>query len=197
MMFLRKLRVLGDCARSVLGSREFSTMATLRRLHQPFHYLAILDFEATCSKERIQPQEIIEFPILLFNTTTLAVDATFHSYVRPVHHPTLTEFCTKLTGIHQNTVDEAPEFRQVWSDVMAFLQREGLIQQQQEGSPVTPLKTFAWLTCGDWDLKTSMCTLWRLFSVYEKLTARYTECFLGNFLSSIIRRQPASEHGST
>lgn len=37
----------------------------------------------------------------------------FHSYVRPNLHPTLTPFCTELTGIQQSQVDAAPPFHQV------------------------------------------------------------------------------------
>lgn len=36
---------------------------------QDFEYLLILDFEATCSNsERINPQEIIEFPVVILDT---------------------------------------------------------------------------------------------------------------------------------
>jgi ERI1 exoribonuclease 3 len=63
-------------------------------------HLLILDFEATCG-DTIYNQEIIEFPILLYNIKDNKVLATFHEYIRPVTNPTLTEFCTTLTGITQ------------------------------------------------------------------------------------------------
>mmetsp|Transcript_19128 Transcript_19128/g.48971 ORF Transcript_19128/g.48971 Transcript_19128/m.48971 type:complete len:80 (+) Transcript_19128:607-846(+) len=60
----------------------------------------VVDFEAQCNDgQRIQPQEIIEFPLLALNTRTLEVDFEFHHYVRPVAHPVLTQFCTELTGM--------------------------------------------------------------------------------------------------
>ena len=68
----------------------------------PLRYLLILDFEATCGDPFPRKEmEIIEFPTLLFNIRTKEVEATFHEYVRPVRHTTLTEFCTNLTGIEQ------------------------------------------------------------------------------------------------
>ncbi len=45
--------------------------------------------------------EIIELPTLLYDIEQDQVKATFHEYVRPVRHPTLTKFCTDLTGIEQ------------------------------------------------------------------------------------------------
>ena len=71
---------------------------------QKFDYLAVLDFEATCGRNGNQPkpQEIIEFPCALLNVRAgFEVEAIFHKYVRPVHHPLLTSFCTELTGITQ------------------------------------------------------------------------------------------------
>lgn len=68
-------------------------------------YLLILDFEATCDDTgRIVPRnesEIIELPTILYNVDENVVQATFHEYVRPTRHPTLTPFCTDLTGIEQ------------------------------------------------------------------------------------------------
>ena len=63
-------------------------------------YLLVLDFEATCG-DSIKTQEIIEFPTLLYDFHEDNIAATFHEYVRPIAHPTLTEFCTELTGITQ------------------------------------------------------------------------------------------------
>ena len=71
---------------------------------QHFDYLAVLDFEATCERNgnQLKPQEIIEFPCVLLNVKNgLQVEATFHRYIRPVHHPLLSPFCTELTGITQ------------------------------------------------------------------------------------------------
>lgn len=63
-------------------------------------YLLVLDFEATCG-DAVSCNEIIEFPTLVYDLKEEKVRAAFHEYVRPVIHPTLTEFCTHLTGITQ------------------------------------------------------------------------------------------------
>ena len=54
--------------------------------------------------------EIIEFPVVFLNLATLEVDFIFHSFVRPVETFTLTDFCTNLTGITQEQVDEVRFF---------------------------------------------------------------------------------------
>ena len=64
----------------------------------------MIDFEATCGAKGSEPkpQEIIEFPCALLNTNKgFEIEAIFHEYVRPVHNPMLTRFCTELTGITQ------------------------------------------------------------------------------------------------
>jgi len=100
-------------------------MALQTKTHQPYKYLAILDFESSCEDKeinpRFHPQEIIEVPILLLNTETFNIDHTFHSYVRPTYHRKLTKFCTKLTGINQQTVDKAKTFDVVYEEVVAFV----------------------------------------------------------------------------
>nr|DBA17725.1 TPA: hypothetical protein GDO54_016054 [Pyxicephalus adspersus] len=80
---------------------------------QRYHYFLVLDFEATCDKPQIHPQEIIEFPILKLNGRTMEIESTFHTYVQPVVHPQLTPFCTELTGIIQEMVDGQPTLSQV------------------------------------------------------------------------------------
>lgn len=69
---------------------------------QDFQYFVVIDFEATCDKERKpHPQEIIEFPSVLVNSVTGQLEASFQTYVRPVYHQFLTDFCKELTGIQQ------------------------------------------------------------------------------------------------
>lgn len=69
---------------------------------QQYDAFCVLDFEATCDDVRHFPnQEIIEFPIVVVDGKTYEVTARFHEYVRPIHNPKLTKFCTDLTGIQQ------------------------------------------------------------------------------------------------
>lgn len=77
---------------------------------QRYHYFLVLDFEATCDKPQIHPQEIIEFPILKLNGRTMEIESTFHTYVQPVVHPQLTPFCTELTGIIQEMLPGQCEY---------------------------------------------------------------------------------------
>ena len=123
----------------------------------PFKYLAILDFEATCDDvTTLKPQEIIEIPILLLNTTTYEIDYQFHSYVRPTIHPKLTTFATstELTGITQEVVDKADPIRKVWPRVLQFLKHRQLIASNQLDPAGN--NTMIFVTCGDWDLKTML-----------------------------------------
>ncbi|XP_076939550.1 uncharacterized protein LOC143608387 [Bidens hawaiensis] len=74
--------------------------------HQEFHYFVVIDFEATCDKERNpHPQEIIEFPSVIVNGLTGQLEACFQTYVRPTCNQLLTDFCKDLTGIQQFQVD--------------------------------------------------------------------------------------------
>lgn len=115
-------------------------------------YLFVLDFEATCDSSRgFFPQEIIEFPVIVLSGRTGTEVCRFHRYVRPVINPILTPFCTELTGITQASVDAAAPFVTVFSELTEFLQAGGFIDAQW-----APLKSFVWITCGDWDLKTML-----------------------------------------
>lgn len=120
----------------------------------------VLDFEATCSQPTTIPlreQEIIEFPTLLYSLEQNALveslegphayPPTFHHYIRPVLHPTLTDFCTGLTGIEQSTVDAEDPFAVVWGRHLEWLKGVGALDSPDQ---------FAYLTCGDWDMKTAL-----------------------------------------
>ncbi|XP_074321231.1 uncharacterized protein LOC141657791 [Silene latifolia] len=74
---------------------------------QEFQYFVVIDFEATCDREKNpHPQEIIEFPSVIVNSRTGQLEDYFQVYVRPTHNQQLTEFCKDLTGIQQSQVDK-------------------------------------------------------------------------------------------
>ncbi|KAG5490501.1 hypothetical protein JKF63_00621 [Porcisia hertigi] len=78
---------------------------------QLFDYIIVVDVEATCEEHhRHYPHEVIEIPGVLIDVRIGQVDRarSFHTYVKPWRNPTLTPFCTQLTGITQETVDAAP-----------------------------------------------------------------------------------------
>eukprot|EP00758_Cryptobia_borreli_P003090 Tbor_TRINITY_DN3521_c0_g1::TRINITY_DN3521_c0_g1_i1::g.2827::m.2827/K18416/THEX1, ERI1; 3'-5' exoribonuclease 1 len=86
-----------------------------------FSHLFVIDFEATCDcDEPNYPHEIIEFPVIVVDTETACIVAEFHTFVKPVNNPILTEFCKTLTGIKQSDVNNAPtlpeaiEMFQIW-----------------------------------------------------------------------------------
>lgn len=111
-------------------------------------YYLVLDFEATCDEPKTpRPQEIIEFPVLKINSSSLQTEDIFHSYIKPSAHPILTSFCTELTGITQAQVDNQPTLSQVLDSFHLWLQSNGLLE---------PDVSFSFVTCGDWDLKTML-----------------------------------------
>ena len=122
---------------------------------QKLAYCLVLDFEANClENERIKPQEIIEFPCVLLNLSTLRVESEFHRYVKPEKHPKISQFCTELTGITQETVDGGVSLKQCFAEFEEWLFKNKLLQHTN-GKMV---KTCAWtfVSCGDWDLKTCL-----------------------------------------
>lgn len=106
-------------------------------------FLVVLDFEATCDEVNAPiPQEVIEFPSVLLSLATLEPVDEFSSFVRPSHHPRLSQFCGELTGIRQEDVDAAPLFPEVLSQHTEWL------------SPRVANGSWAFALCGDWDLGT-------------------------------------------
>ena len=127
-----------------MGNKCFKEDSTEERNGQNFDYFLILDFEATCIKSgKIKPQEVIEFPCLKMCTRTLEVTSTFHFYVKPVHRPELTDFCTGFTGITQEMVENERPFEEVFNDFELWMQNEVLKEKK---------KKFTFITFGDWDL---------------------------------------------
>nr|CAX73695.1 three prime histone mRNA exonuclease 1 [Schistosoma japonicum] len=122
-----------------------SSITTLIKLQKPviltpdtfYDYLLIIDLEATCeSKEKIindidYPHEIIEFPILLYNTRLRKCVSVFHAYCKPRLHPNLSEFCTDLTQIQQIQVDNALPFSNVLLQVEEWLLKRHKLTQKR------------------------------------------------------------------
>mgnify|MGYP001611010134 CR=1 FL=1 len=118
------------CARQVSNQGQGSLFDTAARKcakqraakSQPYDYYLVLDVEATCEEhEKDFPNEIIEFPVVLVDSCLRQVVDTFHSYVKPRKRPTLTRFCTELTGIQQPQVDQAPHLETVLERFEAWL----------------------------------------------------------------------------
>ncbi|XP_033126247.1 3'-5' exoribonuclease 1-like [Anneissia japonica] len=132
-----KSRLKSYYKRQHLGEAGFTSM-------QKVDYLLVIDFEATC--EEPTPidfiPEIIEFPIVLVNTSTLEVEGEFQSFCRPIVNPKLSNFCTELTSITQSMVDQADEFPEVWKRACHWMESKGL----------GTYHTFAVACDGPWDM---------------------------------------------
>ncbi|XKL65718.1 hypothetical protein PGB90_009138 [Kerria lacca] len=112
---------------------------------QSFKKFFILDFEATCDENgSLSPQEIIEFPCLAINSSNLQIEGKFHRFVKPKIHPQITSYCTQLTGITQNIIENEPEFPIIYDEFLQWLQKNL--------GTITPDKAI-FITSGNWDLK--------------------------------------------
>ncbi|NXQ63521.1 ERI2 exoribonuclease, partial [Anthoscopus minutus] len=99
----------------------------------------------------------VEFPAVLLNTSTGAIESEFHMYVQPQEHPILSEFCTELTGITQNQVDEGVPLNICLSQFLKWIQ---MIQKEKkitfstdsQSNSTSEAKACAFVTWTDWDL---------------------------------------------
>merc|ERR1712218_260504 len=109
-----------------------------------YDYFVVVDFEATCEEKNVPdyPHEIIEFPGVLVDGNLGTVLDSCQYYCKPLINPRLSEFCTALTGIQQETVDGAQTFPDVLARFNSWLSSHGL------GSD----KTFALVTDGPFDV---------------------------------------------
>lgn len=89
--------------------------------------LIACDLEATCWEDparrmtQTEETEIIEIGAVDLCPRTYRPQATFNALVSPQRHPTLSEYCLRLTGIRQEEVDAADPFAEVWSAFHAWL----------------------------------------------------------------------------
>lgn len=129
--------VTGQNTKRVLPIKPFK--------EQKYDYFLVLDFEATCESDlQIEPQEIIEFPVLKVSGKTFEIESKFHKYVEPEVHPQLTTFCTELTGIIQDMVDGKPDISETLQAFNMWMEKESLLKPD--------IKSI-FVTCGDWDLR--------------------------------------------
>ncbi|PWU06310.1 MAG: exonuclease [Verrucomicrobia bacterium] len=87
-------------------------------------YHLIVDLEATCSNDSSLPREemeIIEIGAVMVDAQTMEIVSEFQSFIRPVRHPQLTDFCKEMTSINQNDVDKAPGFLEVIENFQKWL----------------------------------------------------------------------------
>ncbi|KAJ7134947.1 ribonuclease H-like domain-containing protein, partial [Mycena crocata] len=125
---------------------------------QTYDAFLVLDVEATCQRgaDFNYPNEIIEFPVCLLRwkdrdgdkASQLQVVDEFRSFVKPSWRPSLSEFCTELTGITQEQVDSAPEFPAVLRSFRNFLVKHKLIEKNGKQR-----LRFCWCSDGPFDIR--------------------------------------------
>ncbi|KAL0922308.1 hypothetical protein M5K25_006282 [Dendrobium thyrsiflorum] len=124
---------------------------------QKFQYFVVIDFEATCDKVmQPNPQEIIEFPSVIVNSLTGQIEDCFQTYVRPTHHPLLTDFCKELTGIQQTQVDSGVSLSKALFMHDKWLRDRGVKDT-----------SFTIVTWTDWDCRTMLESECRLKGIYK------------------------------
>lgn len=87
-------------------------------------YFLVIDLEATCDDQkriRDKDMEIIEIGTVLVDADTFLPVAEHQTFVKPVRHPVLTDFCRKLTSITQADVDNAPGFPEAIASLARFI----------------------------------------------------------------------------
>lgn len=139
------------------ASASSSSASASPAVEEEFDYLCVLDFEATCEDGKKIQQEVIELPGVLVDVKNKKIVGQIQFYTKPVVNPKLTPFCTSLTGITQETIDtEGIPFHQAWKQYNTWLNDSvpGLLERERKEAS-TPLR-FAFVTCGDWDLKSML-----------------------------------------
>jgi 3'-5' exoribonuclease 1 len=86
----------------------------------------IVDLEATCWEKGTTPNrmEIIEIGAVLLPSSREAPITEFARFVRPMMEPKLSAFCTELTSIRQEDVDNVDDFTVVFPAFLDWIGSE-------------------------------------------------------------------------
>ncbi|MGL6345008.1 MAG: exonuclease domain-containing protein [Waterburya sp.] len=87
-------------------------------------YFLVIDLEATCCDLKSIPSremEIIEIGAVIVEISSLKSIAEFQTFIKPVRHPILTNFCQNLTSITQEQVDLAPIYPEAMQSFQEWL----------------------------------------------------------------------------
>lgn len=86
----------------------------------------IVDLEATCWEKGTSPDrmEVIEIGAVRLPSLNADPDGEFARLVRPVAEPILSDFCTQLTSITQQDMDQASPFAVVFPEFLAWIGSE-------------------------------------------------------------------------
>lgn len=145
------------------------------RKKRNFEYFIVLDLEATCDNQAINPsfrnffsfdffipnyisnftkskdpQEIIEFSSILVERKSLQIVDSIQIFVKPVIHPNLTPFCTELTGITQSIINEKGiSLKEGLNTFDLWLKKWNLKVSKDS-------QNFIFVSWGNWDLNTML-----------------------------------------
>lgn len=134
---------------SIAGKVESNASRSGNLRQQGLEFLLVLDLEGKV--------EILEFPVLLFDTKTMDVIDFFHRFVRPskMSEQRISEYIEGKYGkfgVDRVWHDTAIPFREVIEQFEAWLGKNQLWQKDMGGC----LSKAAFVTCGNWDLKTKV-----------------------------------------
>ena len=93
-------------------------------LQKPPDFWLVIDLEATCCNDgqfSREEMEIIEIGAVVADGNTFQPIDEFQTFVRPVRHPALTEFCRDLTGIEQADVDSSVGFAEAMCQLAVWM----------------------------------------------------------------------------
>lgn len=105
-----------------------------------FDKMVLIDLEATCEENNVKiswQSEIIEVGVCLLDLKTLEISNPMGILIKPISSP-ITEFCTKLTTITQNLLNEQGI---TLNEAMILLEKEYKISKR------------TWASWGDYDKK--------------------------------------------
>jgi 3'-5' exoribonuclease 1 len=91
-----------------------------------YTHILVVDLEATCCDLKSIPRhqmETIEIGAVMVVAENLEVVDEFQTFIKPVRHPILTNFCLELTSITQSQVDTAPDFGTAMSRWQTWLSK--------------------------------------------------------------------------
>jgi 3'-5' exoribonuclease 1 len=91
-----------------------------------YKHILVVDLEATCCDLKSIPRhqmETIEIGAVMVVAENLEIVDEFQTFIKPVRHPILTNFCLELTSITQSQVDTAPDFATVMSTWQTWLSK--------------------------------------------------------------------------
>lgn len=141
-------------------------------------YVCVLDFEATCEDAVIYfDNEVIEFPSVLLKLSddkqSYNIISEFQHFCKPLINSKLTKFCTNLTGITQEQINNGSCFPIVLKEHHKWLVDNIGLEQ------------VTFITVGSWDLKTMMvneCKKWGLvpptmYMSYVNLTVPFRDFY--------------------